>query len=126
MTNCGKCFADELTNCLIYETGFNQSKFKVSVYYNFSTYGSKIVVLSYVDYCVYWYMSEKPGNWFVDTLIKIFHMDFLGYAHLFMSIRISQLRNQSIQCHNNVRIQSCTFVIKTFPACVLQKINPLL
>ena len=31
MTNSGKLFADELTNCLIDEAGFNQPKCKISV-----------------------------------------------------------------------------------------------
>ena len=57
---------------------------------------SKIVVLSYVDDCVYWYTNEDIGNWFVDTLVKRFHVNFLGYAHWFMSMRISQLKDHSI------------------------------
>ena len=35
-------------------------------------------------------------KWFVDTLGNRFHVKFLGYAHWFMSIRISQLRDHSI------------------------------
>ena len=66
------------------------------IYYNYSPDGSKIVVLSYVDDCVYWYTNEDIGKWFVDTLGKIFHVNFLGYAHWFMSIRISQLKDHSI------------------------------
>ena len=58
--------------------------------------GSKIVVLSYVDDCFYWYKNEDIGKWFVDTLGKRFHVNFLGYAHWFMSIRISQLKDHSI------------------------------
>ena len=56
----------------------------------------KIVVLSYVDDCLYWYKNEDLLKWFVDTLGKRFHVNFLGYAHWFMSIRISQLKNHSI------------------------------
>ena len=56
----------------------------------------KIVVLSYVDYCIYWYTNEDLGKWFVGTLGKIFHVKFLGYAHPFMSIRIYQLKDHSI------------------------------
>ena len=52
-------------------------------------------VLSYVDDCVYWYTNEAPGKWFVDTLGNIFHVNFLGYAHSFMSIRISQMKDHS-------------------------------
>ena len=55
-----------------------------------------MVVLSYVDDCVYWYTNEDIGKWFVDTLGKRFHVNFLGYAHRFMSIIISQLRDHSI------------------------------
>ena len=62
------------------------------VYYKYAPYGSKLVVLSYVDECVDWYTSEDPGKWFVDKLGKRFHVNFLGYAHWFMSIRISQLK----------------------------------
>ena len=35
-------------------------------------------------------------NGFVDTLGKRFHVNFLGYAHWFMSIRISQMMDHSI------------------------------
>ena len=51
---------------------------------------SKLVVLSYVDDCVYWYISKELLKWFVDTFGKIFHVKFLGYAHWFMYISISQ------------------------------------
>ena len=52
--------------------------------------------MSYVDDCVYWYKNEDIGKWFVDKLGKIFHVKFLGYAHWFMSIRISQMKDHSI------------------------------
>ena len=68
----------------------------MSIYYKYAPDGYKIVVLSYVYDCVYWYTNEDLGNWFVDTLGKIFHLNFLGFAHLFMSIRISQLKDHSI------------------------------
>ena len=68
----------------------------MSIYYKYAPDGSKIVVLSYVDYCFYWYTDEDLGKWFVDTLGKIFHVNFLGYAHWFTSIRISQLKDHSI------------------------------
>ena len=95
MTNSGKLFADELTEWLI-EEGFMQSQFQMSIYYNHAPDGSKIVVLSYVDDCVYWYTNEDLRNWFVDTLGKRFHVNLLGFAHWFMSIRISQLKDHSI------------------------------
>ena len=66
------------------------------IYYKYAPDGSKIVVLYYVDDCVYWYNNEYLGEWFVDALGKRFHVNFLGYAHWFMSIRISQLKDHSI------------------------------
>ena len=68
----------------------------MSFYYKFTPDRYKTVVLSYVDDCVYWYTNEDIRTWFVDTLGKIFHVNFLGYSHWFMSIIISQLRDHSI------------------------------
>ena len=68
----------------------------MSIYYKYAPDGSKIVVLSYVDDCVYWYINEDIGKWFVDTLGKIFHVNFLRYAHCFMSIIFSQIKDHSI------------------------------
>ena len=73
-----------------------QSQCQMSICYKYAPDGSKIVVLSYVDDCVYWYTNEDLGKWFVDTLGKILHVKFLGFAHWFMSIRISQLKDHSI------------------------------
>ena len=53
----------------------------MSIYYKYAPDGLKTVVSSYVDDCVYWYTSEALEKWFVDTLGKIFHVDFFGYAH---------------------------------------------
>ena len=53
----------------------------MSIYYNYAPGGTKIVVLYYVDYCVKWYTSEAVGKWFEDTLVKRYHLNFLGYAH---------------------------------------------
>ena len=66
------------------------------IYYKHAQDGSKIVVLSYVDDCVYWYTNEYFGKWFVDTLGKRFHVKFLGFSHWFMSITISKLKDHSI------------------------------
>ena len=55
-----------------------------------------MVVLSYVDDCVYWYMNEDLGKWFVDNLGKRFHVNFLVYSHWFMSIIIFQMKDHSI------------------------------
>ena len=95
MTNSGNLFADELTEWLL-EAGFIRSQCQISIYYKDSPDGTKIVVLSYADDCVYWYTSEYIGKWFLDALGKILHMKFLGYAHWFMSIRISQMKYHSI------------------------------
>ena len=95
MNNSGKLFADELTEWLI-EAIFIQSQCHMSIYYKYVLDGSKIVVLSYVADCVYWYTNEDLGKWIVDTLGKRFHVKFLVYAHWFRSIRISQLKDHSI------------------------------
>ena len=68
----------------------------MSIYYKYAPYGPNFVVLSYVDGCVYWYTYEAHGKWFVDNLGKIFHVKFLGYAHWFMLIIISQMKVHSI------------------------------
>ena len=96
MTNDGKLFSDKITNWLIYEAVFNKYKLQISVYYKYAPDGSKLVVSYYVDDCVYWYKSEELVNWFVVTLGKILHVNFLGYAHWFISIRISQHEDFSI------------------------------
>ena len=68
----------------------------MSIYYKYAPYVSKCFVLYYVDECVYWYTSKALGKWFVDTLGKISHANFLRYAHWFMSIIISQIKDHSI------------------------------
>ena len=68
----------------------------MSIYYKYAPDGSNIVVLSYVDDCVYWYTNEDIGKWFVDTSGKKFHVNFLGFAQWFISIGISQLKDHSI------------------------------
>ena len=83
MNKSGKLIADEFTEWLI-EAGFIQSQYQMSIYYRYAPYRTIFFVLSYVDYCVYWYTSEAVGKWFVDTLGKRFHVNFLGYSHWFM------------------------------------------
>ena len=61
MTNSGKLFDDELKYWLINEAGFKKCKCHMSIYYKYAPYGTKIVVLYYVDDCVYWYTSESLG-----------------------------------------------------------------
>ena len=66
------------------------------IFYKYAPYGTKIVVLSYVDDCVYWYISESLVKLSLDTLGKRLHENFLGYANWFMSIIISQINNHFI------------------------------
>ena len=40
--------------------------------------------------------------WFVDTPGNRLHVNFLGYAHWFMSIRISQLKKHSISVDKDI------------------------
>ena len=42
----------------------------MSIYNKYAPDGSKIVVLFYVDDCVYWYTNEDTEKRFVDTLGK--------------------------------------------------------
>ena len=67
MTNSGKLFADEILEWLL-EAGFIQSKCQMSICYKYAPNGSKIVVLSYVDDCVYWYTNEDLGELFLIIL----------------------------------------------------------
>ena len=68
----------------------------MSIYYKHAPYGTKIVVTYYVYDFVYWYTYETLGKLCVETLGKIFHVNFLGYTHWFMSIIISQMKVHSI------------------------------
>ena len=43
MTHYENLFSNELTNGMIYESGFNQSKCQIYVYYKYETYSSKLV-----------------------------------------------------------------------------------
>ena len=61
VTNSRKLFSDELTEWLLV-AGSIQSQCQISIYYKYAPDGSKIVVLSYVDDCVYWYTNEYIGN----------------------------------------------------------------
>ena len=67
----------------------------MSIYYNYAEDGGNSV-LFYVDDFVYWYTSEDLGERFLDTLGKIFDVNFLGFSHVFISIRISQMKYHSI------------------------------
>ena len=52
--------------------------------------------ISYFNDCVYWYTSEALGKWFVYTLVKRFHVNFLGCGHWFISINFSKIKYHSI------------------------------
>ena len=65
----------------------------MSVYYKYVIDVSRLVVLSYVDDCVYWYTYAELGKWFLETLGKRFHVNIPGYTHWFTSIRRSQLKD---------------------------------
>ena len=73
----------------------------MSIYYKYAPDGSKLVVVFYVDDCVYWYTNEDIGKCFGDNLGKRLHTNFLGYAHRFMSIRIYQMKYHSISVEQN-------------------------
>ena len=68
----------------------------MSIYYNYTPDGSNFFVLYYVDDCVYWYTSKALEKLSVDTLGNISHVNFLGYAHWFMSVRIYQIKDHYI------------------------------
>ena len=53
INNSGKIFYDELTNFLIDEAGLKHSQCQIYIYFKYETYGSKSVVLSYIDDYVY-------------------------------------------------------------------------
>ena len=77
ITYSGNLFADEPTNCLIDEAGFKQQQCEMYIYYKYVQDVPKLVVLSYVYGCIYWYTSEELGNRLVDKLGKRFHVKFL-------------------------------------------------
>ena len=62
MNNDVKRFADDITNWLIDIEGLKQPQFQIYIYYKYTTYGSNILVLSYVDDYVFWYTYEEPGK----------------------------------------------------------------
>ena len=55
ITNLVNLFSDELTNWLIDEAGLNKFKCQMYVYYKYVIDVSRLVMLSYIDGCVYWY-----------------------------------------------------------------------
>ena len=69
MKNSGRLFSDELTNWMIDVASFKKLQCQIPIYYNCVPDGSKLVVLSYVNDCVFCYTSEELEKWFVDTLV---------------------------------------------------------
>ena len=57
VTNYVRLFADYLTECLL-EAVIIQYQCQMYIYYNYAPYRTKIIVLSYVDDCVYCYTSK--------------------------------------------------------------------
>ena len=110
ITNSGNLSDDELTEGLI-EAGFIQYQCQMSIYYNYAPDGTKIIILSYIDYFVYWYTSEALVKCFVDTLGKRLHVKFLGYTHWFMSIRISHIKDHSITVDQDIY---ATFIVSKY------------
>ena len=78
MTNSGDLFSGYLTEWLL-EAGFIQSQCQMSIYYKYAPDVYKIVFLSYLDECIYWYTNEDPVKCSTDNLVK---------RIWFMSIRI--------------------------------------
>ena len=74
----------------------------MSIYYKYAPDGTKHFFISYVDDCVYWYNYEALGECFVDYLGRILYLNFLGYAHWFISIRISQMKYHSIYVDQDI------------------------
>ena len=71
----------------------------------------EMVVLSYVDNFVYWYTYKALGKWFLDTLGKRFNVNFLIFAHWFIPIRISQLKDNSISVYQD---RCATYVVDKY------------
>ena len=92
MNNDGKLFAYKLTNLMIDVSAFKQSQCQIYIHYKYAPDGSKLVVLSYFYECLYWYTYEELGKWFVNTIVKRLHLNFLGCLHWFLSIMTSQLK----------------------------------
>ena len=81
MNNYGKLFADDINNCLIYVLSVKKSQGQMYIYHKYAPVRSKLFVLSFVYDCVYWYTYEELEKWFVNSLVKRFHINFLGYSH---------------------------------------------
>ena len=121
MNNYVKLFYDELKNWLTGVAGFRKSHCQMSIYYKYAPDWSKLVVLYYVDDCVYWYTYEELEKWFWGKPGNRFHMNFLVYVICFMSIRIYQLKYQSISADQD---KYATFVVSKYLNISTIKENP--
>ena len=73
MNNYGKLFAYELTEWL-FEEGFIQYQCHMYIYYKYAPYGTKNIVLYYVDDCVYCYIILKlleNGLWILSEIYSM-------------------------------------------------------
>ena len=68
----------------------------------------------------YWYTNEDLGKWFVDTLGKRFHVNFLGFAHWFMSIRIYHLKDHSISVD---QARYATYIVAKYLDTAIAKVS---
>ena len=59
MNNSERMFVDDLTNWLIDESVLKNPLCKIVINYKYAPDVSKLVSLSYVDYCVYWYTYKE-------------------------------------------------------------------
>ena len=91
MANSGKLFTDNLIEWLI-EEFFIQSQCNMSIYYNYAPDGKKLLFYIMLMDIYIGLLMKLLENGFR----KIFHVNLLGYAHLFMSIRISHMKDHSI------------------------------
>ena len=98
MNNYLNSFSGEFTNWIIDEAGFERSQCQISIYYNFAPYRCRLVVLSYVDDYVYWYISEELGKWFVDMLLNKLHAHFLECQHWLFKLVYHNLKTIISQC----------------------------
>ena len=95
---------------MIDEAGLNHPQGQMSIYYKYATYGSNLVVLSYVDGFLYWYTYEELGKRFMDILGNIFHVKLIEFAHWFMSIIISQPKDHYISVE---QASYATYIVET-------------
>ena len=71
----------------------------MSIYYKYTPDGKRTVLLSYVDEFCYWYTSKALVKWFVGAIENKFHVNFLVYAHWFMSKIFSHMKDHSISVY---------------------------